>query len=239
MPASAGGGRKPAAPGVEEREGPMRFFGLDARARLMFEDQRLASGRFEVETVSPHSFAMSRTSFAGSATGACARASRRPRACAIGSERATVHTFSSAASSSGRDRAHGMVARTVTTVPPSPAAASTRQMGVALPPTAAPAAGPDTVSLSGSDSLSSPVVIEVCRPVRPEAARNEGIFGRVTVQVLVDVDGRVVDAQVVRGIAALDQAALECARRYRFQPYRSNGRLVRFRYELPVTFLLD
>jgi TonB family protein len=98
----------------------------------------------------------------------------------------------------------------------------------------------DTLWLaSGNDSLPPPVAVDSCKPVRPDSARSQGVFGRVTVDVLVDTDGRVIEANVVHGIAALNEAALDCARKFRFEPYHWRGRNVRFWHELPMTFLLD
>ncbi|HYM81717.1 MAG TPA: energy transducer TonB [Candidatus Limnocylindria bacterium] len=239
-PASAGGGRKPAAAGVEEHEGPMRFFGLDAQARLTFEDRRLTRGRFEVESVSPHSFSYVEDQLRRLGNRReCRRIDASGRVCDwIG--RATVHLQLSGRQLVAEIAPTASLAKPIAAVRPAPAPTDTAgRMGVALPTVVAPAAAPDTVWLSGPDSLPAPIALEICRPVRPEAARSEGIFGRVTVQVLVDVDGRVLETQIVRGIPALDQAALACARRFRFQPYRANGKPVRFRHELSLTFLLD
>jgi len=118
--------------------------------------------------------------------------------------------------------------------PPSHAAADTTIATAAEPSHA------DTLWLAaGNDSLPAPVATDSCAPVRPDAARSQGVFGRVTVNVLVDTDGRVIEATVQHGIAALNDAALACARKFRFEPYLWRGHVVRFWHELPLTFLLD
>jgi len=70
----------------------------------------------------------------------------------------------------------------------------------------------------------------------PAAARAAGILGRVWVLALVDVDGRVIRAQIRTGIAALDAAALECVRDWTFQPVIRQGVPCRYWVVVPVTF---
>jgi TonB family protein len=212
---------------------------------LTFTDRRLTSGRFQVDRISPHSFAyvedqLRRLGYRRQ----CARLEPSARVCDwIG--RATVHVELSGEKLVAEIAPTAPPSRPIAAARPAPAGDTARVARIAKPivpatvPTRPDSAAPDTITLRGTDSLPAPVPVETCRPVRPEAARSEGIFGRVTVQVLVDVDGRVLDAEIVRGIPGLNEAALACARRYRFQPYRSNGNPVRFRYELSLTFLLD
>jgi len=115
------------------------------------------------------------------------------------------------------------------------------------PPAPGPAAGagaaaaPDTIHFGSAEAaaIARPAVADSCRPARPAAARAQGVFGRVLVTVLVDTTGSVLDARVTRSVRGLDQAALECARRYRFVPLRVDGRTVRFTREIPIRFLLD
>jgi TonB family protein len=101
------------------------------------------------------------------------------------------------------------------------------------PPGAAPA--PDSLP-ARPDSLPAPAVLAGCQPVRPEIARQSGVFGRVLVEATVDSSGRVVEARVIRGVPMLDDAALECARQYRFAPCAWRGRTHPFRVTLPIRF---
>lgn len=75
-------------------------------------------------------------------------------------------------------------------------------------------------------------------PVYPEAARRAGIQGTVTVQALVGTDGVVRDARVVDGIPALDAAALQAVRQWRFEPARAGGKPVAVWVSVPVRFSL-
>ncbi len=73
----------------------------------------------------------------------------------------------------------------------------------------------------------------------PEFARRSGIAGRVILQFIVNTDGSVRDAIVVRGIGGgCDEAALEAIRNAQFTPGLQRGRPVRVRFALPVTFRL-
>jgi protein TonB len=78
----------------------------------------------------------------------------------------------------------------------------------------------------------------------PEAARKAGIQGRVWVFALVDTSGRVIEAQLERGIPELNAAALECVRRWRFaarssaEPSPEFHGPVSYWVQVPITFTL-
>jgi TonB family protein len=60
-------------------------------------------------------------------------------------------------------------------------------------------------------------------PVTPDAARQAGITGVVVVEIVVATNGRVRDVKVLRSIPLLDQAAIETARQWRYEPTLLNG----------------
>jgi protein TonB len=64
----------------------------------------------------------------------------------------------------------------------------------------------------------SPELIKKVDPVYPVIAKNFGTAGKVYVQMLIDVDGRVVRADVAKssGNADLDEAAVEAAKKWLF-----------------------
>ena len=73
----------------------------------------------------------------------------------------------------------------------------------------------------------------------PEAARQGGAQGTVVVQFVVDERGAVTDAVVLRSPSgALSQAALDAVGRQRFTPGLLDGRPVKVRIAVPVTFEL-
>lgn len=73
----------------------------------------------------------------------------------------------------------------------------------------------------------------------PEEARREGIEGRVIVEFVVDGEGRVHRAEVIKSVhPALDSAAVEAVRRTTFSPGTHQGEEVSVRMHLPIRFEL-
>ncbi|MEX0721219.1 MAG: energy transducer TonB [Balneolaceae bacterium] len=74
----------------------------------------------------------------------------------------------------------------------------------------------------------------------PEMARRAGIEGRVTVQFIVNENGEVENAQVVRGIGGgCDEEALKAVRNADFKPGMQRGRPVRVQFALSINFRLQ
>ena len=73
----------------------------------------------------------------------------------------------------------------------------------------------------------------------PAMAREAGIEGQVVVQFVVNEEGAVEDAAVLRSPHdMLSEAALQAVRQSRFEPGRDAGEAVRVRFAVPVTFRL-
>lgn len=74
----------------------------------------------------------------------------------------------------------------------------------------------------------------------PPVARENGIQGRVFVTFVVDKDGRVKDARILRGIGGgCDEEALRVISNMPdWKPGKQNGRSVSVQYNLPVNFTL-
>ena len=78
------------------------------------------------------------------------------------------------------------------------------------------------------------------RVVYPKGARSDGVEGRVIVQFVVDTDGTVQDATVLRTPdERLSQAALRAVLTSQFTPGTLDGRPVRVRFTMPINFRLD
>ena len=75
----------------------------------------------------------------------------------------------------------------------------------------------------------------------PAIAAENGVQGRVTVQFVVNRDGSIVDAQVVRGVDPyLDKEALRVINSMpKWKPGMQRGKPVRVRYTVPVNFRLQ
>lgn len=81
-----------------------------------------------------------------------------------------------------------------------------------------------------------PWPIHITQPIYPQQAFVEKVQGTVLVEFVVDVDGRVVRARVVRSVPRLDAAALETVRQWSFAPAVKGGRPVATVAQAPITF---
>jgi TonB family protein len=73
----------------------------------------------------------------------------------------------------------------------------------------------------------------------PPDARADDVEGDVGVEIVVDSEGRVIDARVARAAGrGFDENALSAIRRYRFSPAQHRGRPVRVRMPWTVQFRL-
>ena len=71
----------------------------------------------------------------------------------------------------------------------------------------------------------------------PEMARRAAIEGRVTIQFIVNEQGKVENPRVIRGIGGgYDEEALKAVMTARFKPGMQRGRPVRVQYSLPIVF---
>lgn len=75
----------------------------------------------------------------------------------------------------------------------------------------------------------------------PESARDRGEEGNVLLLLLIDREGRVIEAKIQRssGSRLLDQAALKMAEKTSFHPYRENGVAQPVYVPMPLEFKLD
>src|SRR5690606_23083007 len=77
-------------------------------------------------------------------------------------------------------------------------------------------------------------------PRYPRAALRNGSEGDVLLSILIGVDGRPMDVQVIGRSGsqdpAFDRAAIEAARRWRFEPAMRGGEAVPSTVHLPVEF---
>ena len=81
-----------------------------------------------------------------------------------------------------------------------------------------------------------PVKLVNVPPVPPEMAVRANVRGIVILEVIIDVDGTVKDARVLRSIPLLDAAALEAVRQWRYEPTLIDGKPVPVIMTVPVTF---
>jgi len=71
--------------------------------------------------------------------------------------------------------------------------------------------------------IKAPTKIKDVQPVYPAIAKSARVGGVVTIEATIGADGKVIDAQVVRSIPMLDQAALDAVRQWEYSPTLLNG----------------
>ncbi len=85
-----------------------------------------------------------------------------------------------------------------------------------------------------------PKLLTPVKPKYPELARKAGIEGKVTVMIVVGIDGTVTEAKILKssGNRLLDEAALATLRKTRWRPAKQRDKVVPVRLAYPVTFKL-
>jgi len=76
-------------------------------------------------------------------------------------------------------------------------------------------------------------------PVYPEIAASARVSGIVILEALVDTNGDVADARVLKSIPLLDQAAVDAVRQWRYTPTSLNGTMVPVIMTVTVNFSVD
>jgi TonB family protein len=72
----------------------------------------------------------------------------------------------------------------------------------------------------------------------PPEAQVAGISGNVTIEITLNEQGLVADANVIRSVPFLDEAALKAVREWRYDPVLVNGKPVPARMTVTVNFTL-
>lgn len=77
-------------------------------------------------------------------------------------------------------------------------------------------------------------------PNYPDLARRAGIEGQAVVKALVDIDGSIMQVQILKssGNQMLDEAALGAARQWKFTPAKQRDKFVRVWVSIPINFRL-
>jgi TonB family protein len=87
-----------------------------------------------------------------------------------------------------------------------------------------------------TDFDSPPRVRKQVKPEYPREAFEARIQGTVLVEALIDEKGHIAKARVIQSVPGLDEAALDVARKWRFQPAMKNGKPVATIIHMPVSF---
>lgn len=85
-----------------------------------------------------------------------------------------------------------------------------------------------------------PEAVSRKEPIYPAAMRNSGLVGEVTLQFIVNTDGKVIEPTVLRSNnPGFEQAAIEAILKWKFKPGTVDGMPVKTRMQLPISFNLD
>jgi protein TonB len=107
------------------------------------------------------------------------------------------------------------------------------------PPPPPPPPPPSAQPVRVGAGVRQPTKIRDAAPLYPPIAREARIEGLVIIEALIDVDGRVQQARVLRSTPLLDQAALDAVRQWQYTPTLLNGQPVPVLMTVTVTFRLQ
>lgn len=96
----------------------------------------------------------------------------------------------------------------------------------------------ERVVTAGQDGVEAPKRTRTVNPVYPQEALAQGIRGIVILEVLIDPQGKVTSAQIIRSIAGLDEAALEAVRKWEYAVTKVDGQPVSVKLTVPITFAM-
>lgn len=93
---------------------------------------------------------------------------------------------------------------------------------------------PGDAAESGDDTPPKP--IRLSKPKYPGTAYDNRIEGTVIVELLIDAKGKVAKARIIQSVPELDEAALKCAKQWRFEPAKKAGKPVAAIARAPIVF---
>jgi TonB family protein len=100
-----------------------------------------------------------------------------------------------------------------------------------------PVGAQDAPRVAGTD-VPAPRRTKFVAPAYPPEAQMRGLRGIVILELVVDETGRIASADVVRSVPPFDEAALSAARQWEYEVTQVEGRPVRVRVTVPITFAL-
>jgi len=91
---------------------------------------------------------------------------------------------------------------------------------------------------AGSEGIPVPKRTKTVPPEYPPAAQAQGVRGIVILELIIDKEGKVAEARVVRSVSGLDDAALAAARQWSYEVTKVAGKPVSVRLTVPITFAM-
>ena len=132
---------------------------------------------------------------------------------------------------------NGSVEPVATQDPPPPLSVPSR--GTGAPPVAVPPWPAAEGAVRVGSGISAPRQIKKVNPVYPSAAQRERVQGVVILEAIIDTDGKVKDARVLRSVPLLDQAALDAVKQWEYTPTLKDGKPVPVVMTVTTTFAMD
>lgn len=99
-------------------------------------------------------------------------------------------------------------------------------------------AAPATPVTVGGDVKQAKMISSV-PPVYPPMARTEHISGAVTIDALIDANGRVTTMKVISGPTLLQQAAKDALKQWKYEPAKLDGKAVPMHLNVTIQFRLQ
>jgi protein TonB len=84
--------------------------------------------------------------------------------------------------------------------------------------------------------LQQPKLVSSVAAVYPPLARSQHVQGDVTIDALIDANGKVADTKVVSGSPILQKAAVDSVRLWKYEPARLNGEPIPIHTKVTVSF---
>jgi TonB family protein len=91
---------------------------------------------------------------------------------------------------------------------------------------------------AGANGVPVPKKTKHVQPVYPQEALAQGIRGIVILDIVLDTHGKVETTNVLRSVPGLDEAAIVAARQWEYEPTKLDGKPVKVRLTVPITFSL-
>lgn len=107
---------------------------------------------------------------------------------------------------------------------------SSRAAAILAPPAGAPA--------PAGGRVQNPRLLTSVQPVYPPLAKKQGLEGEVTIEATIDATGQVGGMKVVSGPVALQQAAMDAMRLWKYEPAKLNGQAVSMQTRVLIRFKL-
>ena len=101
------------------------------------------------------------------------------------------------------------------------------------------ASGTGTRRLRVGGAIKPPIKLVDVKPVYPDDAQAAGIEGVIILGIVIGESGFVIDAEVLRSIPELDQAAINAVSLWQFEPTLLNGEPVEMEMNVTVNFTLQ